>query len=614
MSNRGIALRLGARLGLAALRQRTRVSLTLGSGFGAVGLALALGITATSGVASVCDGASGECAVRRTGTLFAVLVLPSLAVLVVTVRAGVVRRLPQYSRFNALGLSRRTVLTTAAVEALTVAAPGVVVGTAVGTLLLALVLGTTSAQGLAAVASATLACTALVVVLSTSLSLSLGETQLLRRIRVASEAGGRIAAAIWTGSTVVLVALAATEGTSEAARAAWRSSLWLVCAVVSVLTLPAMVTVAIRSGGAILARIGDRSLTWRIAGRQMQWHPASLTRAAQVLAVAAAIAVAAQYVWIAVAATPAIDTVLRAQHEGPNLLVIGASTPQSQPPPLPDYVTASAPYEFANCVDGKCLVFVAPCELIAKIARETPAECGPGTLFRTPDATGDAPLGQQVDFNGEPELRATLSSDLTVGRIGPLASFFADQSVTDIVTPDAFVHREPVAAYNWIVLAPPGVTGADLLGGESEGVWSQAAGLSPDQIAEVDGLRQQIYAVAVLALAAALIGLIVFSFDNYTERYRMSQRWLRFGIPERVGSRSYLVGQLLSGLVAAVLGCVTAAAIAWDLGYTTVASVVSGSRAQPVGVAVVLSLAIVLVNAVAMAVGVRLVKERTHVH
>jgi hypothetical protein len=248
--------------------------------------------------------------------------------------------------------------------------------------------------------------------------------------------------------------------------------------------------------------------------------------------------------------------------------------------------------------------------MIVAIAVQPSPACEAQVIYRTPDAQGDAPIGLKVAFNGDPLQSATLAGESTVGTSGPLASFFSEVAVTDLVTPDALIGREAVKAQTWLVLAPPGVTGADFLANETSGTWTQIGGLSIDNIDRVSSFQQQIYGVGALALAAALMGLIVFSFDNYTERYRMSQRWLRFGLPERVGSRSYLVGQVVSGLTAAVLGCVTGVAIAWDLGYTTVASVVVGSRTVPIVTTVVACVVIVLLNAATMAAGVRLVKDR----
>jgi hypothetical protein len=146
----------------------------------------------------------------------------------------------QYTRLNALGMSRGDVVAAASAEALTVAAPGLVAGALVGAGLLVIAAHDTPGR-IVPIALSGILVTAFVVVLSTSLSLSLDESRLLRRMRVASETRTRVAGSIWAGSTGVLVVLAASSSGQDA-QSSGLSALWLVCTLASVVTLPAAVT------------------------------------------------------------------------------------------------------------------------------------------------------------------------------------------------------------------------------------------------------------------------------------------------------------------------------------------------------------------------------------
>jgi hypothetical protein len=598
------ALTIGARLGRASLAVGSRKSLSWGAGVATAGLALALGLTTYGHASRSCDAADYACSGQRVATLFAVIALPVLAVLVVTVRASTLRRMPQYLRLHTLGVPRLTVVGISAVEALVVASPGLAGGGVVGGVAL-LALGVPGAVPLAAVA---IVLSTFVTVAATSMSHSLREPTTANPLHSIKEAAGRVASILWAVSICGLWSLSSISRREDAfssVRALW----WILASVAAVLSLPSVVPMLLRLFGRMATPLVERRVSLRLAARHMQFQPSSLTRGSQVLAAGAAIAVAAQFTWIAVAATPSVDRVIVAQGQGPNLLLFASATPGvSGPAPSAD-VIAAAPFLHGTCEDGSCGVFVLPCALIETIAAPIEPPCSGEALYAV-DGASHAPVDLTSMALDDGTVVRVTGSGSRPGSSGPPPSFLSDYYVTHFVTPASVGEAASGPSTMWLVLARPGVTGGDIIGQPGNQGWSQLGGLSASSIAEVASLQLQILGVAALALVASLVGLITLSFDNYAERRALARKWQRFGVPEAIGSRSFMFSQLMSAVIASVVGCATGAAVAWNLGYTTVDSVQVGSRFEPILLTVAICLVIMILNAASLTLGVRLTTSR----
>ena len=602
-----VGLRVGVRMGRAALLRKSRLSLSMGSAVGVAGLAAALTVTSLGSAAVACADGNYACSAQRTSTLFAVIALPVLAVLVVITRTSLLNRIAPYVRLHAMGATRPQIGMIAATESLTVASPGVAVGfilTAFGLAVSPLAIDPWEALSRAALASVV---TLTVVAAVTSLSLPLQESRTLVSVRTGREAVGRVASGLWVTALGVLIYLAVKTGKNDAYSTA-QAATWVISSVIAVLTLPSAVSTCVALFGRALEPLADRFVSLRMAVRQMQWQPGSLARAVQVLAAGVAVAIAAQFVWIAVAATPTIATVITAQTRGPNLLVFSAGAPTDVGP-----VTLSADYVVAPqisgyCSDSSCGVLVLPCEFIAAaLASHTPTCDAPTVYTVAPNAAPEP--GATVLFDNMDQAAYTLDPQAVAGRGDLVASFFAQYFVTAIVTPDAITDGAPATSRLWLVLAPPGVTGNEVLAPQDTDTWVQAGGLSTQAIAEVQSTQRQVLSVAWLALGFSLIGLLALSFDAYADRSRMARRWERFGVPRRIGTTSFVLSQVAAATVACSLGCATGALIAWNLGYTTVDSITMGSRWQPVILTSTLGMGIVVLNSAALILGERLARQ-----
>lgn len=568
---------------------------------------MTIALTSTGAELVRCGPGDFGCTSQRVATLFAVFGVPAVTGLVVAARSAATRRYAQYYRIFVMGAPRLTLRILAGVESLVAACAGILFGVPVGTLTACLF----SKSGIWTALLFSLGgslLSASIVVFVTVLGMRLREPRALAIIRARREDSSWMPVACWCVAVVVLAILARIAAHFESF-STLRSSVWLAASIAATLLLPLIVPKLVRLVGNSLGDI-RRPLALRLAARQMSYRSNSFTIAGQVFAAAVAVAVAAQFVWIAVASTPAVDRILVAQSTGPNIQIFASDRFDMLARELDEIraVEASAPFVVGTCSDGDCGVLVAPCDILAEIAT-LGTECVDGYLYSSSRGDADSLKGAELWLGAQGDIHSEIATS-AISDFTDLASFFSDFPINVLATPGAVGPFDVPTDSHMIALVLPGVLADDVVLKIDSVRVDLVSGLNVASLDAVFSQRNAIYLVALIAILTACVGLVAISFDSVLRRREISIQWERVGVPRVLSTQSYVIGQMLTGVLAVTLGCVTGAAISWDLGYT---SLVENAPILRMGSAIIigsLGVFIIVMNAIMVQVGVRLGEQR----